>query len=346
VALRALEGFATEVLAVRLELDDVVAHPGVAVPSERFVVALERAAGRSLGGAGVLGELEHLLERPFEVAEAMELKARTFALVRELCSPRERIAADLSEPVAWHWLAGDDWIIEAAVRGEGEGAVRHRRMPAVETNDPYHLHRLAEAFELPARASLGTVRDSGGVSWRRADPVVDAVGLVSRAMREFNGTQQPLALPLAADHVRRALLAARRRSLADARALAAAVPVLGDRAECPPAETLYLTLSRTNGVGRLVYGEYLSATWATVPSADAREDVHVALVDGAELDSELGRREPLPWYADALAHAGFDGDLPEAGAVHSGDASALVARLVGYYREDVRLVPSDSGGAT
>lgn len=338
--LRKLEALDTELFNERLRLDEVLSSPGIAVASERFVIGLDRAAGE---------RVEQTSGKQLSIEEAMELKAQTLILIRSLCSPRERIAADLNQPASWHWLAGDDWVIQGAVRGAGDGAVHHTRPPVVETNDPYRIYRLIDVLDLPPSASLGRYRHELGTSWKEADPVADIVGYLADAMRDFNGTQQPRTLRLDADDLRNALLDARRRALADARALTAMLPVLGERRRPPKPEALYLVLIRTDPAAGLFYGEYLSAHYETVQSETSEEEVHVALIDSVDTTADRPRdgESPLDFFrrqSNQIMQAAFDRDAADP-IQTAGDAQTLIARLLGYDGRDLRLVRMDETGS-
>jgi hypothetical protein len=284
-----------------------------------------------------------------DVEQMMALKAQTLSLIRDRCSLRERIAADLSEPVAWHWLAGDDWVVEGLVHGSGDGAVRHSRRPEREINDPYRFYRLIEAFDLPSSAALSAFQQTAGHQWKLRDPIVDAAGLVSEAMHDFNGTQRPRTLRLETDELTDALRQARTQSLADARAFAEAVPVLGEWRQAPVPEALYLVLNRTDPTTGMFYGEYVGATYAVVPSKTGEEEAHVTFIDadGPERDDPRGDERRCASFrsrANALLRAGFDRDVGE-GTLHSGHARTLIARLLGYDTRDIELVRLDADGA-
>lgn len=340
-ALRCLEGLSVELLGETLQIDEVLAHPGETIASDRFVVAAERATGRAIDRTSSHG-FEFVLDTPSDVAESMNLKARTFATIRALCSPRERVAADLGEPIAWHWLAGDDWVTEVAVRGTGGGAVRHSRMPERETNDPFEIFRLVEAFDLPPDASLSAVRHAAGPNWGNTDPSVAVIGQVTEAMRAFNGTQRPRTMRFDAQELTDALLAARQQSLADARALAETIPILGEWRRQPQPESLYLILIRAAPDRELYVDEFLSGAYETVPSDSGREEVQVAVIDTPDRDEdgaqpEESPRDVLRRRANRLMQAGFGRDMA-GGILSRGDAQTLIARLLGYDHADVRFV--------
>jgi hypothetical protein len=67
-----------------------------------------------------------------------------------------------------------------------------------------------------------------------------------------------------------ALLAARQQSLADARALAEAIPILGEWRGQPQPESLYLILIRAAPDRELYVDEFLSGAYETVPSDSGR----------------------------------------------------------------------------
>jgi hypothetical protein len=256
------------------------------------------------------------------------------------------VAADLNDPTSWHWLSSDDWVIEGAVRGAGEGAVRHTRTPAVETNDPYRVYRLVEALDLPPEASLGTYHHRAGQIWKQEDPVVDIVGYLTNAMRDFNGTQQPRKIRLEADELTEALLAARKLALTDAQTLVETLPVLGQRVQPPVPEALYMVLVRTDPTKGLFYGEYVQAHYGTIRSESSEEEVHVAIIDslnnivtrGGEAPDEFFRRR---WNTVMQAGFGIDG----AADVHTaGEAQGVLAHLLGYEDRDIRVVRVDETG--
>lgn len=340
-----LRGLTADLLGETLEVGAILPSPGPVVASDRFITALERASGRSIDRSVGLGRLKHHLREPFPLEDAMEMKAQTLSLLRQLCSPRERTAADLHEPTAWHWLSENDWVIQGAVRGTGEGSVRHTRMPVVETNDPYRIYRLIDAFDLPPRASLGRYQHAAGAEWKNVDPVMDIVSYVSEAMRDFNGTQQPLHLRFEADELRDALLKARRRALTDARALVDVLPILGERRQPPVPQALYLVVIRTDPTAGLFYGEYLNAHYEVVPSDTSEEQVHVALIDELDrtIDGPPEGEAPFDYFrrrANRVMQAGFSRDAADPIQV-GGDAETLIARLLGYNTRDVRFVRTD-----
>lgn len=339
---RSLTGLDVELYGETLHIDEVLAHPGEPVGSERFVAAIQRAAGHQIARTPSFRRFDIALDTPMDVADSMDLKAQTFAVIRALCSPRERIAADLGEPTAWHWLAGENWVTEVAVQGTGGGAVRHTRTPARETNDPFRIYRLVEAFDLPPGASLSLIRHAAGPGWTNNDPVVAAIGHVTDAMHAFNGTQQLRTVRLDVEELTDALLYARQQSLNDAQALAQAVPILGEHRQPPAAETLYLVLIRAAPDRPLYVDELMLAAYETVPSDGGQEEVHVAVINEPDRDDDAPRpdeapRDTLRRRANLRMRAGFGRDATGS-ILAQGEAQDLITSLLAYSDNDVRFV--------
>jgi AAA ATPase domain len=258
-----LRGLTVEVLGERLALHEAIVHPEEAVPAERFLRAAERASADA--------------PAEYEGREAMRLRARTIELVAGLASPRERVALELAEPIALHWLLDEGRLLEAEVAGGGWGSVEHPGVSA--PDDPIRLFALIEAFE-HGDTEIVAVRELSDDEWRRSDPVLDAIGRLSRRAVQFNQGQliRPLPWPLAVPGLRDVLLAARTQALADARALALVSP---DRRRPPQPELLEIVFEHAEEEGPV------RAHYRTAP-ADA-EEVRVSVERRAHPSGELAQ---------------------------------------------------------
>lgn len=323
-ALSRLDGGAIDVLGERLSLETLTAHPLRIVAAGRFVRAAERVARRSFGGAvGLDGELNVRLRVPVSAGQIAQLKVDLTQLLAARCDSVERWAFGLDEPWGLHWYLHDDLLVEGEVRGGRAEAIRHTDIPTITGRDPFEFFRFEEAFGLADGETLAHLRVQAGRDVLSHDPVMQVIGRLRRRGEEFNASQAPCHLPLDADALRTALLDARTRELDDARALARAVPVGGERLADPEPQALYVLVAREEPAPGWVYGSRSSVTTNIAASTSGDEEVHVAVVPG---DEDPGGT--MFHATDRAFEDAFDRHRPR--VPWNGHLLTIAARLLGH----------------
>jgi hypothetical protein len=309
----------------------LAAHPGETIPAERFRNAAARL-GFEIRGSG-LDELQAPTTGDLSAADHELLKAKTFSVVRELCSEREREVLDLSRALSLHWYYEDGFLVEGEVLGASEGAVQHDTLPPI-GQGAFEFFRIERAFGIGEGERLVHTQMRMGQPLTD-DPIVEAVGRVRARAVRWNQRQAPRKVPIAIEQLEQLVLEAQDRELADATAFAAALDGVGGRAiAAPPPRTTVVLLRRVPEAERTL-GVY-DARWLSCPSASGQEEVRIELVD------EFPTGSPFKDGVERIPEA-FGADCASLEGARSGwsDASSLIARLLGHRMSDITLVDEE-----
>lgn len=337
-ALDAMTGLDIEFLGERLSISTATAHPMIAVPADRFVQAAERIVGKRLRPTLHEGEIRERLDSPLTYEELVETRVRVHQILRELAGAAMRGAMELDQPISLHWMSRDESYVEVEVRGGRSAAIGHEELPREALQPaPYQPFHLARALGLRAdedisRWTVGSVaREDPRTGY---DPVLLEIGRRREVVINFNHAQRPLPVTLD-DGLISLIQESHRRELADARALAAALPVLGRTDWRIPPVALYVVIGREEPNKRWAPGARSGLVWAETPSPSGEDECHVVYTAGTTRDvppfgtiweAQESELDEFPRFdSSAVLRAG-------SAIVRSG-----VARLLGYLEDDLDL---------
>jgi hypothetical protein len=314
-----LESLSTEVLGEDLAVTDALRLPVPIVPSRRLVSALARILP---GNLGPTPRLE--LTKEMSPTTEIERRAEALARIRGMCSGVEAQAMQIESPTGIAWYSLGDAIFEVEVRGGREGSEELEALPQFDWNSPFAAFYLAHQLGLEPGEWIAQqhFRSSG----RRVttDPVVETVSLLTKRASSFNQAQPGHRFVRLEDaDLRAALRKAAQRELEDAEALAS-LPIEADL-KTPVPRKLYLAVVRRERAGGDRYFNPM-VVWAAIPSDDGSQGVEVAFLD------DSGLMTPVEVMQET-----FEVDLHEAQDGAWGVPDAVLAPLLGYDAEDIRL---------
>jgi len=317
-----LDGLAAEVLGEPFEITGLHDHPMDPVAARRFVVAAERLTGKNFFVAPKL-----TLEEPLEPAEAIRRKAEALRVTRALCSPTERLAARLEEPIGLVWHArrdGDgEFFYEIEISGGREGFEELKGGPPLDWDDPYRSLRLAEAIGLGERERIAKTNIRHSHEPSVDDPVMAVIASLRERSTTFNKAQKRRhKVPLKAESLAALLTASARRSLSDAEALAA-IPLGDAEPELTPRKT-YIVVRLDQPEPGFVTAAHAVADYLWTPDPGGEEDVHVAVVgpDDQRQATAERRREAFKEH--------FGLELAEHQFISSGVLRHVLASMLGF----------------
>jgi hypothetical protein len=176
------------------------------------------------------------------------------------------------------------------------------------------------------------VHGAGEIDRAAQDPVLLEIGRRRDVALKFNGAQR--ALPVALDESLSALIQeSYYRELADARAIAAALPVLGRSDwEIPPVAR-YVLIAREEPDEHWVPGARSALDWAEVASPSGENECHVMFTEGITRDVHMLGTIWEPGESELERVFSLDNSAvlrSESSVLHHG-----VARLLGYVEADL-----------
>lgn len=315
-----LEALSTKVLGEDLAVTNALRFPAPIVPSRRFVSALERIVPGNLGATPQLNLAEAL-----SPTTEIERRAKTLQVVRGLCSAVEAQAMQIESPTGIAWYSPGEAVFEVEVRGGREGSEEIDAVPQFDWNNPFAAFHLAHQLSLEPGEWIAQQHFRSSGQRITKDPVVETIALLSKRARAFNQAQSGhRAVQLDETNLEAALAEALERELSDAAALAL-LPIEADL-NAPFARDLYLAVvhqAPVAGNNRLFNP---MVVWAAIRSDDGKQRVEVAFLDGSAPATP----------ADVMQDT-FEIDLREAHGAAWGAPESILASLLGYDVEEVRL---------
>lgn len=335
--LDAVMGLDVEFLNDRFAVTTAAAYPMTAVPVDRFLRAAERIIGRAI--QLTIQDIRERLAEPITFEERAELRVRTRKVLRDLAGAGLRGAMELDRPLGLHWTATENSHIEVEVLGGRELAMAHQHVSKSAQTGPYHLFHLARELGLQPGEVIGRVHRTGFNDPSHAptnfDPVLAEIGSRRAAAIAFNEAQRTVPVRLdesLIEQVGRAF----HREMADARSLAASVPLLGRRDWQIPATAKYVVLADEPPHAGWAPGARSALVWAETLSLSGHDECHVILGEGRARDTASQFTVFHPSHDTLEELPNFDG----ARVVRSGEAITRtgVASLLGHRVEDLGLV--------
>ncbi len=277
-ALDAVTGLDIEYLDSNLEVTAAITYPMGVVPSNRFLRAIGQILGRSFGSQ--IGRAEVRLDEPLTFDEYATLRVEAHRVLRDLSGATMRGALGLDRPLSLHWAADETSALVVEVSGGREIASRHDSFSHEAWQDgAFQLFHLENELDLPPDETITNFHahlfSDDEYSPVRHDPVLVEVDARRESAAGYNRAQPPLRLTLDEslfEPIRESFL----REMADARTIAAALPLLGrDDWEVPPT-TRHVVLTDEPYDPCFVAGANSTLTWYDRPSASGEDECHVA----------------------------------------------------------------------
>jgi hypothetical protein len=302
--------------------------PSEAVPSRRFIRAAERIIGKTLGTSHSSSIFIPAAVSEQSLEEAITSQGTTCELVRGLCTPLERLAMGLAQPMGYLY-ASDSGSFVAEVSGMS-GALR-TSMPATPWG-PYSRFQLARQAGLAADCQIDriTFRSYPGPS---NDGTLAVLVDLHKRVAAFNESQERKSVALEPSTLEPLLAEAELRVRQDTSALEAVMA--RDASPSPPqiGRSIYLLLWRQSLDDRAMFDEYLMGSVAMVPTDDEPRVRYKILSE---------RLDHSPWREDGpveLFRAQFglrDTDLARGSFLESTSRS-IIADLLGYLQTEIEL---------
>jgi hypothetical protein len=317
-ALARLEGLETTAMGDPLEVADALSYPARPVPSRRFVMALAAVLGRGLSGFPRLA-----LEDPVPVEVEIARRAETLQVIRGLCDGVEAKALGVEIASGLSWYPRDRGIVEVEIRGGREGSLRIEAGPDLGWNRPFSFFELVRRLDLGPDEWIGSQHFRSSDEPIRFDPVVDTVAKLAKRASEFNRAQAgPLEVRLEERPLGTLIRAALARRLSDGRAFCR-LPIDAElSAPTPWAVHLAVVNNKDPALGL----RGTEVAWAGIPVADGLETVSVVIAERAEVGGGAAALRQI-----------FDIDVSAADGVGIGRADHVLASLLGYDIEEIRL---------
>jgi hypothetical protein len=311
----------------RTHIVDIVEHPCPPVPSQRFLQAAALLTGVSNPRMHASS-----LSTPVGLAEGVALRHRAEGLLRALCTPLELMAFGLDQPCSYIVVPEPEgrpggFIVQ--VLGRSEPVETRDQLPnSPFAPDPYAHFRLARELGLRTGESLGLLEyRSGGFS---QDPVLDLLEKGEKSAQEFNRTVDPRQVSLDEAELASLVRDAWARRWRDAVALAEVIEPAQDQTPLP--EELEVTVH----VGRKAPAALrLSSVLISYRRRPSSGSAPVASVRVVEQPADV---EFDDWYRESTVDL-YDLRSPW---TQSGDgiASSVLADLLGYELQELRLIPN------
>lgn len=337
-ALDAVTGLDVEFLGDKLVVSLAAPYPMTAVPADRFVNAAMRVTGKNLRPTLHQGEIRERLDQPLSYDELQDFRVRVHQVLRELGGAAMRGAMELDLPLGLHWMVKKGEYFEVEVRGGRSVSIRHDELPEEATMSgpyqPFHLERALQlhADELVVRWTHGffNENDPRAVS----DPVLLEIGRRRAVAASFNRAQRPLTVTLD-DSLASVIEDSFRRELADARALAASLPILGRSDWQIPPVARYVLIAREEPSARWSPGARSGLAWGEMPSASGQDECRVLFAEGTQLETPGWGPLAGVGLSDLDQFEAFD----KAKMLRGGTALVRsgVARFLSYPEEDLDL---------
>jgi hypothetical protein len=315
---------------LRFEVAEVFEQPQTAVPSRRFVRAVELLLEESLGSP-FGGSFNRRLHQPIGPEESLTQRTALLEVVRERSTPLERLAYELELSVGYA-VAIDELGIETVQVSGRKGVARfsYKDLPPFESR----LHRveLSRLLGLQPREYLRRMtRRLGRTNTTDEDPVVAELDdLVGRA-RGFNASQLHRQVVLEKDALETELTAAAQAEAVDAIALTSQLG-LGSAVWAEEGVTTLALLQLGEPDPKLVPGVESSLTSVRIVNGEGIHRVRVNILPPGEEWSPRGFDEER----EALS-AIFDEDLSLATFLSGGQADYAIAKLLGHGPDEIWL---------
>lgn len=340
-ALDAISGLDIEFLDARVAVSTALGYPMGVVPADRFLHAAGRVLGRKMRPS--LTQIKEALESPLSFGEFADLRVRTLRTLRDLAGASMRGAMELDLPLSLHWMADERSALVIEVHGGREVSCEHADLarPAVESN-PYQFFHLASELGLRADESITSVihhlfSDEEHAP-TRFDPVLAEIADRRAKATAYNRAQPQLLVRF--DHsLPKMIRDSFFREMADARALASALPLLGRDDWELPATAKYIVLAIEPPDPGWVAGARSTLVWAEGPSPSGDDECHVAY------QGEEGRPAPLVGGMVSVNEEALRQlpDFDQGSIVRSGSAVTTfgVADLLAHRNEDLDFRHAD-----
>jgi hypothetical protein len=329
-ACEALDGLSGEIFRQRFEINDLQSHPVDPIPSRRFLEAAERLTGERLGGPVSSSFIRLPLNQPIPVEEALRRKATAIRMIRDRSSEVERMAAQLDEPMGYAFYEQDDWFLEMEIQGGRDDVRRLQSLPFnLRWDDPYQIIRLTQLLNLGPNEHIDHWNFRGGMP--STDPVVEILARLHTHAARFNRHQgRRRRVLLEQDSLQTILNEAAKRNLADAHALAPAIPV-GDKPDPLESRITYLFIELNPPTPGWVAGANSVVTYVFVPNPGGEEEVQVALTH-----RNPSAEERTLGFTPMAERFGLDGDARD--YIHGyGDLRDAVASMLGHMESELEF---------
>jgi hypothetical protein len=331
-----LDGWSTVNRGHDLAIVDCLVHPGLCVCSLRFFLAMERLTGTTLVNP-VNGPSSHprKLDVPISLDEEMRRRSITLDTVRRLCSPEERLACSLEEPIAYVYRGTAENSVAAHVIGRTGATPLDGDVPTLIGNPLFR-------FELARRADIGPGERLGLITWHQGaqqeDPVLHELTWAFQQVAKFNEHQRRILVRLEQDELERRIAEVVARTASDAMELMSAVGLdvseddLTKRGLRGSTTCVVIHLDKSDP--HWVPAAHATITAATVPNSSGEHMAAVHLI--APEDPDPHRGTSLAAVRAAFADR-FEIDPTAIDRMTYGAAIETLAVLLGYRSSEVRF---------
>jgi hypothetical protein len=335
-AAQRLDGWATVNRGHELTVVDCLVDPESSVCSLRFFLAMERLTGTTLVN-GINGPSSHPPKLAVAVSFDEEMRQRSLTLdtVRRLCSPEERLAYSLEEPIGYVYRG-------TAENSETAHVIGRTGVTHLEGDVPTFIGNPLFRFELARHAEVGPGERLGLITWHQGvqqeDPVLHELTWAFQQAAKFNEHQRRVLVRLEQDELERRFAEASARMASDALELMSVLGLEVSEDELRKrglrGSTTYVVIHLDRPDPHWVPAANATITAATVANGSGEHSAAVHLIASEDPDPHGG----LSFAAVRAAFADrFGFDPTDVERMTYGAAIETLAELLGYRSSEVRF---------